>query len=388
MVEQLLQEPSEAEIELPLRIRGKFLRFRERLPFAGRKMVKSVAPCSIVIGVRGSGKSSLTENLAMHYSDPLTSPERTGKILDFFGSKDCEGLAFCRSPYQNSILFIVGDSVDLACSYPYKHLSKVTLSDFRNYHVIIAVSAFFSQLKEEHHFIQTISDKLWHRTHWTKPWCLCIREAANLIYSRISLKDNQAQAKAHFLYTLREARHSGFACTCDAIRFRAVDIDLRSVADYTFFKSVGVYGLPRELRFIYRYIEPYSIMRMPVDRFILLTRRGTIAIGDFEYAKWHKTEKENLLREFDIQIDYGDMINYADDARKRVSDFEHLRIVTIRHDEGENGKPLGMDKVAKLLKRSRRTIYVQITDHNESIQTSGVCAKCKRTRSRYARIVV
>ena len=369
------------EVETPLLIQGKFVRFRERLPFEGRKTSK-LAPCSVIIGAKNTGKSSLNENLATHYP----------KILDFFGSRDNEGLAWCRSPYADSILFILSDSVDLKCSWDTKHIKDVEISDFRKYKVILSVSAFFGRLMEEHHFIQTIMGKLWHRTHWTEPWFLAIREAANLIYSRISVGEDQKRAKAYFIYVLREMRHCGYAVGADAIRFRSVDIDLRAVADYTFIKATGVYGVPYELRFLYSYFEPYSVMRMPQERFILLTRKGTICRGWFEYPPWHKDVKDDLLKEFDIHPEYGEQIDYGDKGYKRVSDFEHEKMVITRHED-ENGNarqvPLSFQKITERMNRSSSaTIWKEITSHNEAVEKVGKCPRCARIRSHMQSILV
>ena len=46
----------------------------------------------MILGVRGSGKSSFLENLGIHYLS------KGAVILDLFGSRDGEGLAWLRSP--------------------------------------------------------------------------------------------------------------------------------------------------------------------------------------------------------------------------------------------------------------------------------------------------
>ena len=379
------------DYKLPLRFHGRFYRFREKLPFEGRRIIRDVAPCSVAPGVRGAGKSSNSEALGTHFVDLNVPPEKTGKILDFFGSRDNEGLAWCRSPYD-SILFIISDSASLSCSWDVKHAKDVRLSDFKKYRVVVAVSAFFQNIQDEFHFMRTIMEKLWYREYWNRPWFLLIREAANLIYSRVTIGENQAQAKAYFIYVLREMRHCGYAVAADAIRLMAVDIDLRSVSDYIFLKSPGVYGLPREMRFVYKYFDPFKIARMPPHRFILVTTRATIAAGEFEFPWWHKLERENLRKEFDIQVEFGDAIEYGDKGYKKVSDFEHEKMVIIRYEDEEGNpreKPLSMHKIAERLKRgSSATIWKEITNHNEAIQKLGKCRKCARIRSHMQTISV
>lgn len=372
--------------ELPLRFRGRFFRFREKLPFAGRRIITDEAPCSLIPGIKDSGKSSLLEALGTHIVDLNADPQKTGKILDFFGSRDNEGLAWCRSPYDK-ILFIISDSASLSCSWDVKNIKDVRLSDFSNYQVVLAASAFFQTLQEEFWFMRTIMDKLWHREYWTRPWLLGIRETANLLFSRISVGEDQAQAKAYVIYVLREMRHHGLAVAADAIRMMAVDIDLRSLADYTFIKKPGRLGVPKSDRYLYRYFDPYKVMRMPPHRFILLTKDGTIAAGEFEYPWWHKIERENLRKEFDIHVEFGDAIEYGNKGYKRVSDFEHEKIVLIRYEDEEGNpreKPLAMHKIAEHIKRSSKTIWEEITSHNQNIERLGQCRKCARIRSEMA----
>jgi len=373
-------------VEVPLEIRGRWIRFKEKIPFV-RREISHEAPCIVIVGTKGEGKSSLNENTATHYVDNEKTPDKTGKILDFFGSRDCEGLGWCRSPFHDSILLVCGDSVDVSSSWNVKHVKDVTLSAFRKYKVILTVSSFFSTKTEEHYFMKTVMDKLWRRMHWENPWYLAIREAANLIYSRITIGEDQARAKAYFIYVLREARHVGLAVGADAIRLKAVDIDLRSVADYTILKGVGVYGLPREIGFLYGMFEEFSVMRMPVQRFVMLTKRGSVGRGWFEYPPWHKTEKEDLLKEFDIQVDYGDVLDYGEKGYKRVSDFEHEEIIMLRAT-GDKGNSMAFDRLAKLKARSSRTIFTQVDKHNKDIARHGFCQRCKRLKSKWQNITV
>lgn len=381
-----IQEETEEEYELipeqeyPLLIKGKWLRFREKLPFRGRRVVKNVAPCIVILGLRGTGKSSLCECLATHYAELDRPPEKTGKILDFFASRDSENLAWCRSKYSESILFVGGTSTDVSSSWDYKHINEVKLSDFRKYKVVIAAPAFFSNLTEEHYFIQTITEKLRHRTYWNRPWALIIREAANLIFSRISIGQNEAQAKAGFIYMVREARHSGLSVLADAVRFKSIDIDLRQIADFTAIKSVGMYGLPAEIRFIYGILEPFSVMKFPPELFILLTKGGAIAKAKFEFPEFHKLPKENLLKILDIQIEHGEVPDYGDKGFKAVSDFEHVKMIRMRLEDGEKGRKLSLEKISKLLQRSSATPFRVIRDHNAEIDSLGFCSRCKRAR--------
>lgn len=336
------------------------------------------ANCQVIVGEKDTGKSALNENFATRYAEKT----KGAKILDLWGSRDNEGLAWCRSPYKDSVLLIVGDSTDLACSWDYKHVSEVKLSDIAKYKVVVSVAAFYSSLKEEHYAIKTIMDSLWRRTHWSDVWYLLIRETANLIYSRLTVGEDQTRAKAYVIYVLREARHMGYAVGADAIRYMSVDIDLRYLADYTCIKQMGQHGLPRSLKWLYAYTNPYYIMRMPTPEFLLLSRKGSIQKCWFEYPQWHKEEKEDLLKIFDIQREHGEEIDYGDKGYKKVSDFEHEKIITLRLDQSE-GKRMSYQAIADKLNRSARTPFSQIHSHNEDIKSLGFCQRCRRVKSHF-----
>lgn len=324
----------------------------------GKEKVELNRPKTFLnIGQRGSGKSSLLETIASNY----------GKIIDLFGSRDNEGLSWCRSPLKDSVLFLVGDSIKIQSDWPSKKISELSFSDLLDYDVITSVHAFYGNADEEFIGLNRILEVIYRRTHWDYPWFLLVREAANFIYSRIKLSKNQHVAKADFIYLLREARHMGFAVGVDTIRWTAVDVEIRDVSDYTFIKSVGRKGLPPDIRFIYRYINPYSMMRMKPNQFILITDSGSIGVGGFDYPPWHKEEKEDLIRKFNIEIEYGSIPDYGNPRSKRVSDFEHKRIIDL-YEELHS-----MAKVAERLGRSTKTIKDHIDAHNE-----GNCPRCAR----------
>lgn len=256
-----------------------------------------------------------------------------------------------------------------------KKISELTLKDFKNYDVITSVHAFYGSSDEEFVGLNRILATLYRRTHWDKPWFLMVREAANFIYSRIKLTKNQHIAKADFIYLLREARHMGYAVGVDTVRWTAIDIEIRDVSDYTFIKSVGRKGLPRDLRFVYRYINPYSMMRMKPNQFVLVTDSGSIGVGIFDYPPWHKEEKEDLVRQFGIQIKYGEVPDYGNERRNTVSDFEHVEI-------SENYDHLRSEaKVAKLMNRSSGTIHNHVATHDREVTNQGRCRRCFRARS-------
>lgn len=316
------------------------------------------------LGQKESGKSALLETVACRYP----------KIIDLFGSRDNEGLAWCRSPFKNSVLFVTGDNVDVKSQWDTKSVSEVKLSDFEKYRVVLSCSAFHSGVEAEFHAMNEIVLTLYRRTHWEHLWFLMIREASNFIYSRLKISSNQTIAKADFLYLLREARHMGYPTGVDTLRWTGMDADARGIADYLFIKQVGVIGLPKELHFLYSYINPPSFMGMKPRIFGLISNRGPLALGHFEYPWWHKEEKEDMLKLLDIKIEAGDVPNYGNAARDTLSDFEHIRLV------GLYLEVKSMQKVGKILSRSPATINKHIKEHDEEVAKAGCCSKCKRVR--------
>jgi energy-coupling factor transporter ATP-binding protein EcfA2 len=80
-----------------------------------------------VLGLRGSGKSSLLEHVACNYL------EEGHVVLDLFGSRDGEGLAWLRSPYakDKKILLLRGENVDVEASFPVKQADQLSLKDLK-----------------------------------------------------------------------------------------------------------------------------------------------------------------------------------------------------------------------------------------------------------------
>lgn len=319
----------------------------------------------LCLGQRGSGKSSLLECIGSNFP----------KIIDLFGSRDNEGLAWCRSPFKDNVLFVVG-STKVSSEWNCKKFMDLKPSDFNDYQVITSVHGFYGKSDEEFIGLNHILDVLYHRTHWTEPWYLLVREAANFIYSRIKLNQNQLIAKADFIYLLREARHMGYAVGVDTIRWTAIDVEVRDVSDYTFLKSVGRKGLPYDLHFVYRYINPYSMMNTKKNQFVLVTDTGSIGLGRFGYPYWHKVEKEDLFQKLNIQVEPTEVPNYGEGSahgRPTVSDFEHAEMLK-RRKAGAT-----IEKIAEDLHRSSSTVATHVEEHNK--YPEGECPRCRRIQT-------
>jgi hypothetical protein len=278
-----------------------------------------------VNGVRGSGKSSFLEATGEQYL------MRGHTVLDLFGSRDGEGLAWCRSPWakEKRILLIHGANVDVDSSFDSVAVDELTLSHFDNYDIVISSSPLYSSTSSEFLEVNKITDMVYRRMSWDKLIYCLVREAANLYYSRLKVDPNQNMAKANMIYLIREARHVGMAMGLDTLRIMSIDIDIRAVTDFLIFKSQGVMGLAKELYFMYRLLEPNKLANMPANKFVLLHRGGSIGVGEFAEIPWHKQEREHILKVLDIKVEYGEEIDYGKNLGdfNTVSDHEHIMLV-------------------------------------------------------------
>ncbi|MEM1589126.1 MAG: hypothetical protein QW175_01745 [Candidatus Bathyarchaeia archaeon] len=341
------------------------------------KIRYNVPQVFFVNGIRGSGKSSFLEYIAEQYLS------EGHIVLDLFGSRDGENLAWLRSPWakEKRILLLHGEGVDVTCSWNVKSVDAVTLHDLEVNDIVISASPLYADLSQEYTAAARLTDMLWRRLSWHKIIYCVVREAANLYYSRLKVREDQTQAKAEMVYLLRESRHMGLALGLDSLRWHSIDIDVRSLADYLVFKNMGQIGLSREMKFLYSYVDPYLFMHLKPQEFIIVSRRGSIGAGTFPFPEWHKTEKENLLKQLNIQVEYTEMPKGAVDKGKfkTVSDEEHAQIIKMYVEEKK-----GIWTIAKELKRSPRTINLHIAAHNSNVEKLGYCGPCKRVKSPYA----
>jgi hypothetical protein len=346
-----------------------------------------------ILGLVGSGKSALLENISNNYKT----------VIDLHGADDNEGLAWLRSPRKNSALLLKGPSVSISSEWDTVDIDRLSLDDISKYSVIVTCRAFYANRHEQWYSVAKLMEKIESKQSWSFPWCLSVREAANLLYSRVTLGENQYVAKANAIYTLRQMRHYGIAAVIDALRAFAVDIDVRELANYTFIKAQGIQGLPEYLHFLYSdirgvRIDPYWVMRMDVDKFIIVAQRGGIGAGKFDCPPWHKTEHENLLEILNIEVKTNEPVNLGDkkiNTTTAISDFEHVAIIQYRTEQFKK-RPLSYDKIIQKLlsdknfglRRSPRTIYLQHHYHNDEIASKSECTRCRRAKSDLSKTVV
>lgn len=330
------------------------------------------ARSDVVFGGKETGKTALIETIASNYD----------VILDLYGSRDNEGLGWLRSPLKKKVLFLKGKDVQIDCNCA----SVIDAKDFKvrlfdEYNMVLSAGAFYHGIKDEWRNLALLTDKLWYRTGEGQIVCLLIREASSLVASRHIIGEDQSTAMNMIIMLLREMRHCGFAVALDTIRWFGVDRDIRAVTDYTFIKALGTEGLPKDLRFLYRYFAPARMQQMKPDEFRVISREGAIGIGTFDLPTWHKREGENLLREFDIKIKYPESspTELEEKSRQWVNDYEHVRIINMRIEQ-----KLGMEKLGKEVGRSSRTIMQQIHQHNNYVSSVGTCPRCSRVQGAYA----
>jgi hypothetical protein len=326
-----------------------------------------------ILGKRGGGKSSLLEHIGTKYL------EEGACICDLFGSRDGEGLAWLRSPYakEKNILLVTGDSVEVEAPFETKNASCLTIKDFDEYDIVISASPFHRTVDQEFINAAKITDLLYSRLAAQRLVYLVCREAANFYYSRLKVCESQTFAKANMIYLLRESRHVWLALGLDSIRYYAIDIDIRSLSDFMILKSQGLLGLPDDLKWLYSLVEPHLIRKLDPSQLILLVNDGSVGYGTFPEIQWHKQEQEHLLNSLGIKIHYGEILEegISKGTYKTVGDTEHSQMVKL-YAEG-----LGYVKIATQLKRSSRTISLQVEKHNQAVNNSKQCPSCKRVGS-------
>jgi len=357
-------------ILLPPRYQVNWVRSRDELDF-------NKASIWFAVGTRGSGKSSLLESIGESYL------EHGHGVLDLFGSRDGEALGWLRSHWakDKNILLLKGENVDVQCSYNVKLADGLTLDDFDKYDIIISASPLYLNIDQEFADAAKIEDTLYRRLHYKRLIYLCCREASNFYYSRLKVSDNQTYAKAQMIYLIRESRHMGVSLGLDTIRSYAIDIDIRNLSDYLLLKAQGVQGLSKDLRWLYRFVNPRALRNLAQDRFIVVTKTGAIGYGTFNEVSWHKQEKEDILKEVGLNIQYGTptVESIMKGTYKTVSDREHVRIIEAYDRDGVGTAALG-----NKFKRSSRTIRLHIEAHNNDIARIGFCSPCRRAQSEYA----
>ena len=342
-----------------------WVRGKENLSFTKPKV-------HFALGQIGSGKSSLLEAIAIQHH------KKGAAVLDIFGSVDGEGLSWLRSDLvkNREVLLLKGENVDIKTEHDVKHVDALTLKDLEKHDFIISSHPLYLNRDHEYYSIGKLIGKLYKRLHWRRLICLISREASSLWYSRIKVSESQSDQKNESMYMLREMRHLGVALALDSLRLQSIDIDLRSHMDYLYLKACGVAGLGRDLNWLYGFIRPHVIRNMDPEYFALLTRKGRIGLGQFDFPRFHKMPKEDIVSKVGLKIEYGEVAELPQDRGlyKTVSPKEHAEIVTL-YSEG-----VSMNKIAEKVERSTKTISDHVHSHDNSVRRSGFCPQCRSVK--------
>lgn len=346
----------------------------------GNQSIRPTKPYTwFVLGVRGSAKSSVLEHIGEGYL------AEGHVVLDLFGSRDGESLAWLRSPWakEKSILLVHGDNVDVQAPCETKRVNQLRLNDFEKNDIVISSSPLYSGVDNEFMSVNRIIDLLYKRLHYKRLVYTIVREAANLYYSRLRVSPNQLAAKSETTYLIREARHMGVALGLDTLKYTSIDIDIRVVTDFMILKSQGALGLPDQLDWLYSYFSPQAMRNMPRSCFIIMSRTGALGLGEFPKLEWHKEERENILRSVGVKVEgVRQELKYPVSKGKfsTVGDEEHVKIV------GSYVGGLSMGKLGVAMERSTKTIHSHITSHNQAVARSGFCPSCQRAKGEYATV--
>lgn len=337
------------------------------------------------LGKRGSGKSNVTE----WFGESFLHEHDNSKVIDLFGARDDEAIAWLRSEWKNECLLIHGDSVHLSTKHgDVLPISKVTLKDFDKYRVVLTSPCLYGSVDERFIGLEKLMAVLDRRKHWEEPWYLDVREAGNFIYSRLRSGANQSRAKADFVFLAREARHMGLAMGIDMLRETAIDVDVRTLTDFVFIKQLGIEGLRNKtLSWLYRYIDPISFNNMPPERFIIVSASSHWGIGELDFVPWHKQTHEDIEVAVGLKVHYDTIPDYGNSkGTGNVSDFEHADMIELKMSkEGATNTWVASQLD---IRRTEGCVRNQIKKHNKEIEKRNYCSRCKAVGSQYQRLLV
>jgi hypothetical protein len=254
------------------------------------------------IGARGAAKSSFLELCATRCLDA------GGKVVDVYASKDSENLAWLRSDYVTSgnrkaILFR-GDHVAVKSNHESIATSQFKLSDLDRADIFISANACYSSMDDEFGGVNRILDTLWKRRSWTKPVCLIMREAANLVFSRLKIRPDQSLARSEIIYSCRESRHTGCGILLDSLKPTSIDIDLRILSDYLILKNSGMYSLSKDLHWVYKTFSPSEMRKLQPREFVIIDRFGSLGFGTFDMPAFHKLTGEDIAKITGVELEH------------------------------------------------------------------------------------
>ncbi len=334
------------------------------------------------MGIQGAGKSSLLEVWAVRFN----------KIIDLFGSVDGESLCWCKAEFttffkshygrEPKILLITGDGKKVACKFDTIQIDQLTLKDIEEHDVITTTQMFHATLQAYYACIGEVIGILEKRIFWDTPWALCIREAGDWGRARTKVVADDEGAKQDLIRFYRQNRHHGLAVLMDTLRWTNIDKEIRDLSNYICIKKIGIQLLPKDLRFLYRYWKPRSLMKLPNKLFGLITDNRSIGVGTFEYPEWHKATKENILKLTSIEIEDMETKERTDPENYTIGELKHAEIIE-KYLELKSYR-----KVEEATGRAKSAVAEHIKIHNTFVNKKQECPKCKAAKSPFSKDII
>jgi hypothetical protein len=209
---------------------------------------------------------------------------------------------------------------------------------------------------------------------------ILIREASNLLYSRLRITKEQLTAKAEIVYFLRESRHFNISVGMDTQKATSIDADVRNVLDFIVLKRWGgevlqdfiikrfqeyedyvyyMYGYDIEVNKQYVYtLDPNEYLIIPINDVVL-------SKGTFDMPPWHKLENEDIIEQLDFKIVEIEPIHYY------KSEKLHTRIIELSI-EGMKPKAVG-----ETLALPPKIVEKHLDLHIKEVSEYGYCRVCK-----------
>ena len=314
---------------------------------------------------------------------------RNGKACVCGNSVDNESMAWLRSPWVEgrSVLIVHGPTCKLEFkgpkSWETKDANKLSFSDYSSYDMMLSSPKFFMDNDGTKDFTtigRFLRRLLIHRENSKPIIYVIIREASEIIYSRIKADERQDEVKAQILSGLGQARHIGVSLGLDTQRAVNVDKAFRDLADYTFYKRPRGENMPDEKKFAYRYVDLDPMLTMANNQFVVVDTKG-VGEGVNYLPPWHKREDDVMLAQLGIVQSFVEAPQ-AGEGRgdtRTMGDLEHAQMIRLYVEgDGKHG-PYSMNEIADLLDVSSATPYYHITNvHNKQVKEKGECSRCLR----------
>jgi len=105
-----------------------------------------------------------------------------------------------------------------------------------------------------------------------------------------------------------------------------------------------------------------------------------LGVGVFPELAWHKQEKEHIMNQVGVEVEYGEQVEYGENKGtfQTLGDLEHNELVR-DYIEGRGG----MAAIAEAYNISSGTVFNHVKKHNKELEQQGECSLCKRVGSEY-----